>query len=126
MTKPLVEKPLSEIQAKILKELSVCPESHISGPTLASVVGCDPRTLRAAIRDLRYAHGRWDILSRAGGDPNTDGYWISENPAEIDRNRRYHQRYGLNHLSRASWMSPEKSDVVADISGQARMTFSGN
>jgi len=123
MTDVVSEKPLSEIQRKIL--LLLKPEIHISGPDLAAQVGCDTRTLRAAIRNLRYGHGRWDILSRAGADPEKDGYWISDDPAEIEQNRRYHQRCGLNHLSRASWMRAEKSEIIADITGQIIMPFAG-
>jgi len=117
------EQDLSAIQRRILAELEVRRGRHILGPALARACGCSVRTVRAAIRSLRCDLGRSDILSRAGGEEWTDGYWISADPAEIAANRRYHQAYGMDYLFRVSLATVRRAASVARVAGQGMMDF---
>lgn len=109
---------MNKLQEAILGILKRHPGLHFTGPALAAMCNCDPRTLRSAIRSLRFDHGYWHILSRAGNDPATDGYWISTDKREIEENRRYHEHYGKSNLARAGRMVPAKSQPVATANGQ--------
>jgi hypothetical protein len=75
------------------------------------------------VRSLRYEQQRWDILSRAGDDPQTDGYWLAADASEIEENRRYHEHQGLDHLSRAGHMQQHRSIIVDETTGQNLMEF---
>lgn len=110
---------IAEVKQRVLAILQSPPGRHWSGPDLAALLQTHPRTIRTAIRSLRRDDGHWNILSRAGDDPVTDGYWISLDPAEIARNRDYHARYGKDHMFRTGHMQPARSVAVAQASGQA-------
>ena len=112
---------LTRLETTILNGLESLAGRHVLGPDLAASVGCNPRTVRGAVRRLRYQAGRWDILSRAGDNVQTDGYWISNDPAEIEQNRIYHHKQGLDHLSRASHMTTRRSQPIAESTGQVVM-----
>ena len=110
-------------QMQIIDALERFPGRHCLGPALAKYCAITPRALRKQIRTLRYDHGRWDILSRPGGCMETDGYWISQDAAEIEANRKYYERQGMDHLSRASHMQPKRSEPIAAVHGQRLMEF---
>jgi len=116
-------KQLTHTQRRILALLEFRMGEHILGPDLAAACHCTPRTLRQQIRSLRLDHNGWDILSHAGNNPQTDGYWISADPAEIEANREYHRHQGLDHLSRASHMTPKRTAKIDQATGQALMDF---
>ena len=109
--------PLTPLQKQILGVLQNNGGAHVSGRTLAAFLTCNERTIREAIKRLRFDHDRWDILSRAGNNPDTDGYWISDDPAEIEENRRYHEKYGKDHLARAGRMQAHRSITVDQTHG---------
>jgi hypothetical protein len=109
---------MTTLQEIILDILRRHPGLHFTGPSMAAMANSTPRNIRTAIRSLRFDHGCWDILSRAGDDPATDGYWLSTNKKEIAENRKYHEHYGRSNLARASRMVPEKSEHVSNAAGQ--------
>ncbi len=114
---------LTELQEQVLSILEKYPGVHYLGPDLSRLLGISPRKLRVVIRALRFNHGRWDILSRAGGNVITDGYWVSNDPVEIENNRHYHERQGLDHLKRASHMTAKKTPRIDSTTGQFLMEF---
>ena len=111
----------SQTQESVLRILHRTPGFHYLGSGLARMCGCNPRTLRSAIRSLRFDFEFWNILSHAGDDPATDGYWISTDKKEIEANRKYHEQYGRDHLARSGRMTSGKCEPIATAAGQQLM-----